>query len=51
MFDDETPFATTSNPFLSNAVLAFDEHCRLSLIHSPDPQVKPGREPRGTTRW
>jgi len=35
-------FASAANPFPCNATMAFDEHNRTSLIHSPDPQVKPG---------
>jgi len=38
---DVISFATAANPFPCNATMAFDEHNRTSLIHSPDPQVKP----------
>ncbi len=41
-------FATTTNRFPDNVAFAFDEHCRTSLIHSPDPQVAPGWKP---FRW
>jgi hypothetical protein len=39
---DVLGFATQQNPFPCTATMAFDDHCRTSLIHSPDPQVKPG---------
>jgi len=39
---DVIGFATAADPYPCNATLAFDEHSRRSLIHSPDPQVKPG---------
>lgn len=39
---DVMGFATTSNPYPCNATMAFNDHNRTSLIHSPDPQVKPG---------
>jgi hypothetical protein len=39
---DVITFATTANPYPCNATLGFDSHNRTSLIHSPDPQVKPG---------
>lgn len=38
---DVMGFATTSNPYPCNATMAFNDHNRTSLIHSPDPQVKP----------
>ena len=34
--------ATPGNLFPCNATMAFDPHQRASLVHSPDPQVKPG---------
>jgi hypothetical protein len=39
--------ATTGNLYPDNATFAFSEHNRLSLIHSPDPQVAPGWKPFG----
>jgi hypothetical protein len=39
---DVMSFATSANPFPCNSTMAFDTHNRSSLIHSPDPQVKPG---------
>jgi hypothetical protein len=39
---DVMGFATTANPYPCNATLAFDDHSRTSLIHSPDPQIRPG---------
>ena len=39
---DVMSFATPSNPYPDNSTLAFNEHNRRSLVHSPDPQVKPG---------
>jgi hypothetical protein len=39
---DVMGFATEANPYPNNVTFAFDEHCRMSLIHSPDPQVAPG---------
>lgn len=39
---DVMGFATTTNTYPGNATFAFSEHDRLSLIHAPDPQVKPG---------
>jgi hypothetical protein len=41
---DVMGFATVANPYPCNAAFAFDEHSRTSLIHSPDPQVAPGRK-------
>jgi hypothetical protein len=35
-------FATQANPYPGNITFAFDDHNRTSLIHSPDPQVRPG---------
>ncbi len=39
---DVMRFATEINTFPGNITFAFDEHNRTSLIHSPDPQVRPG---------
>ncbi|HKU75286.1 MAG TPA: hypothetical protein VJR02_15355 [Pyrinomonadaceae bacterium] len=39
---DVMMFANTVNTFPGNITFAFDEHNRTSLIHSPDPQVRPG---------
>ena len=39
---DVISFATVANPYPCTATMAFDDHNRTSLIHSPDPQVKPG---------
>jgi hypothetical protein len=39
---DVIGFATAANPYPGNAAFGFAEHDRLSLIHSPDPQVRPG---------
>ena len=39
---DVMGFATTANPYPGNASFAFSDHDRTSLIHSPDPQVRPG---------
>ena len=39
---DVMGFATTANPYPCNATLEFDDHSRTSLIHAPDPQVRPG---------
>ncbi len=39
---DVMGFATAANPYPCNATFAFNDHNRTSLIHSPDPQVKPG---------
>jgi hypothetical protein len=39
---DVIGFATAANPYPCTAALAFDDHNRTSLVHSPDPQVKPG---------
>jgi len=39
---DVISFATAANPYPCTATMAFDDHNRTSLIHSPDPQVKPG---------
>ena len=44
---DVIGFATTTNPYPCNVTFAFDDHNRTSLIHSPDPQVAPGRKPFG----
>ncbi|WP_205728261.1 hypothetical protein, partial [Bacillus wiedmannii] len=39
---DVMGFATAANPYPGNAGFVFSEHDRTSLIHSPDPQVRPG---------
>ena len=39
---DVMGFASQSNPYPNNATFAFNEHNRTSLIHSPDPQIRPG---------
>ncbi len=39
---DVISFATAANPYPCTATMGFDDHNRTSLIHSPDPQVKPG---------
>ena len=39
---DVMSFATPANPYPCNSTMAFNEHNRMSLVHSPDPQVKPG---------
>lgn len=39
---DVMQFATTANPYPCNAAMSFNDHNLTSLIHSPDPQVKPG---------
>ena len=39
---DVIGFATAANPYPGNAAFAFSQHDRTSLIHSPDPQVRPG---------
>jgi len=39
---DAIGFATEANPYPCNATMGFDDHNLTSLIHSPDPQVKPG---------
>jgi hypothetical protein len=39
---DVMGFATAANPYPGNATFAFSAHDRTSLIHSPDPQVRPG---------
>lgn len=39
---DVIGFATVTDPYPCNAMLSFDDHNRKSLIHSPDPQVRPG---------
>ncbi len=51
---DVMGFATAANPYPCNASMAFDEHNRTSLVHSPDPQVKPGWKEFGwghSTTW
>lgn len=44
---DVMGFASEANPYPCNASFAFAEHDRMSLIHSPDPQVRPGWKPFG----
>lgn len=39
---DVMGFATATNPYPGNAAFVFSDHDRMSLIHSPDPQVRPG---------
>ena len=39
---DVIGFSTAANPYPCTATMAFDDHSLTSLIHSPDPQVKPG---------
>ena len=39
---DVIGFATSANPYPRNAAFVFSGHDRTSLIHSPDPQVRPG---------
>ncbi|GAB3602938.1 hypothetical protein [Microbacterium aureliae] len=39
---DVMGFASSTNTYPGNATFAFSEHDRQSLIHSPDPQVRPG---------
>jgi hypothetical protein len=39
---DVMGFATSANPYPGNAAFVFSDHDRTSLIHSPDPQVRPG---------
>ncbi len=39
---DVISFATAANPYPNNAAFVFSSHDRTSLIHSPDPQVRPG---------
>lgn len=44
---DVMGFASPATPYPDNATFAFAEHDRQSLIHSPDPQVRPGWLPFG----
>ncbi len=39
---DVIGFSTSANPYPCTATMAFDDHNQTSLVHSPDPQVKPG---------
>lgn len=39
---DVMGFASPSNPYPDNATFAFCNHNSTSLVHSPDPQVRPG---------
>lgn len=44
---DVIGFATVANPYPRNASFAFAQHDLDSLVHSPDPQVRPGWKPFG----
>jgi hypothetical protein len=44
---DVMEFATIANPYPCNAILLFNDHERISLIHSTDPQIAPGRKQFG----
>ena len=39
---DVIGFASSTNTYPGNASFVFSEHDRTSLIHAPDPQVRPG---------
>ncbi len=39
---DVMGFSSAANPYPCSATMAFNNHNRTSLIHSPDPQVAPG---------
>lgn len=39
---DVMGFASETNPYPDNAIFAFNDHNRTSLVHAPDPQIKPG---------
>lgn len=39
---DVMSFASSLNPYPGNATFGFARHDRDSLVHSPDPQVRPG---------
>jgi cell wall-associated NlpC family hydrolase len=39
---DVIGFASSTNTYPGNASFAFSQHDRTSLIHAPDPQVRPG---------
>jgi hypothetical protein len=39
---DVIGFSTAANPYPCTATMGFDDHSGTSLIHSPDPQVRPG---------
>lgn len=42
---DVMGFATVANPYPGNATFGFSDHDRTSLVHAPDPQVRPGWKP------
>jgi hypothetical protein len=44
---DVMGFATAANPYPGNAGFNFAPHDATSLVHSPDPQVRPGWKPFG----
>jgi hypothetical protein len=44
---DVLGFATPGNQYPCNVTFGFDDHNRTSLLHSPDPQVAPGRKAFG----
>lgn len=44
---DVMGFATAANPYPGNAGFIFAPHDAVSLVHSPDPQVRPGWKPFG----
>ena len=44
---DVIGFATAANPYPRNASFAFAQHDLDSLVHAPDPQVRPGWKPFG----
>jgi hypothetical protein len=44
---DVMGFASPTNPYPNNATFAFHDHNSTSLIHSPDPQIRPGWTPFG----
>jgi hypothetical protein len=44
---DVMGFATVANPYPRTATFGFAEHDRISLVHAPDPQVRPGWKPFG----
>ncbi|HEX6234819.1 MAG TPA: hypothetical protein VFZ63_16945 [Jiangellaceae bacterium] len=44
---DVMGFATAANPYPGNAGFNFAPHDVSSLVHSPDPQVRPGWKPFG----
>jgi hypothetical protein len=42
---DVMEFASVANPYTGNAAFNFSEHDHTSLVHAPDPQVRPGWKP------